>query len=89
MKRYHEEKHIIENRVKQYRQLNANWLEFGLWNGQKDFGIEDGRYRKSMRCAGCGRARCQVCHPEKYPKRIPTRQELQSKKDFKNHVEDL
>jgi len=25
---------------------------------------------------GCGKTRCQLCHPEKYPKRIPTRQEL-------------
>lgn len=88
MKRYHEEKHIIENRVKKYRRLNASWLEFGSRRENNPF-IEEGRYRKSLRCAGCTRARCQVCHPEKFPKRIPTRQELQSQKDFKTNVEDL
>jgi hypothetical protein len=29
-----------------------------------------------------------LCHPEKFPKRIPTRQELQSQKDFKHNVEE-
>lgn len=84
MKRYHAEKHIIENRIKRYRQLNASWLEFGTrmeQRGQPLDDIEPGRYRKSLRCSGCGRSRCQVCHPEKYPKRIPTRQEIQAKLD--------
>lgn len=90
MKRYHEEKHIIENRLKQYRQLNASWLEFGRRvspDNINDPHRDAGRYRKSLRCSGCGRSRCQVCHPEKYPKRIPTRQEIQAKKDFQNYDE--
>ncbi|NDE16006.1 hypothetical protein EBZ80_13850 [bacterium] len=81
MKRYHEEKHIIENRVKRHRQINSVWLEFGS-AANTAFSRDPGRYRKTLRCSGCTRARCQVCHPEKYPKRIPTRQEKQNwKKD--------
>jgi hypothetical protein len=89
MKRYHEEKHIIENRLKTYRRLNASWLEFGVRVSPdtNNPGRDAGRYRKSLRCSGCTRARCQVCHPEKYPKRIPTRQEIQAKKDFQNYDE--
>lgn len=88
MKRYHEEKHIIENRIRQRRQLNAgmdSWRQ-SLQDGRPAHVIEDGHYRKALRCGGCTRARCQVCHPEKYPKRIPTRQELQARLDDK-HME--
>lgn len=88
MRRYHEEKHIIENRIRQQRQLNAgmnSWRQ-SLQDGRSAHVIEDGHYRKALRCAGCTRARCQVCHPEKYPKRIPTRQELQARLDDK-HME--
>jgi hypothetical protein len=73
MKRYHEEKHIIETRAKAYRLINAGWAPKPV--------IAAGRYRKSLRCSGCGRARCQICHPEKYPKRKLTRKEIQFKKD--------
>lgn len=76
MKRYHEEKHISENRVKMYKQLG------GYMGPQHDKYVPDeGKFRKSRRCAGCGRARCQICHPEKYPKRIPTRKEAQARYD--------
>lgn len=34
-----------------------------------------GRFRKGERAGGCGRARCQVCHYYKFPKRIRTRAE--------------
>lgn len=87
MRRYHEEKHIIENRFKKYRQINSSWLEFGSWREKANFDIETGRYRKSMRCGGCTRARCQVCHPEKYPKRIPTRKETQARYDDRTRDE--
>lgn len=73
MKRYHDEKHIIDKRIKNYRLINAGWSPEPV--------IKAGRYRKSLRCGGCGRARCQVCHPEKYPKRKPTKKEIQFKKD--------
>lgn len=93
MRRYHAEKHIIENRAKKYRQINAGWLEFDTApranREQSDHVIEDGQFRKSRRCGGCGRSKCQVCHPEKYPKRIPTRQELQAQKDFNQHVNEF
>jgi hypothetical protein len=76
MKRYHEEKHIIDNRVRKYKEI-AGWLD----PLDTRFLPDAGRFRKSLRCAGCGRARCQVCHPEKFPKRQPTRQEIQFKKN--------
>lgn len=70
MKRYHEEKHIIENRAQMYKKLSG---QFG-----QEYVPTVGRFRKSLKCLGCGRARCQLCHPEKYPKRIPTRKEKQA-----------
>lgn len=77
MKRYHEEKHIIERRVATYKQLG------GYLGPQHDKYVPDtGKFRKALRCAGCGRSRCQLCHPEKYPKRTPTRHELQARRDF-------
>lgn len=82
MKRYHEEKHIIERRIKQHRHINAAWLEFeASAEAAAANAREAGRYRKTLRSCGCTRARCQACHPEKYPKRIPTRKEQQAKYD--------
>lgn len=75
MKRYHQEKHIIETRAKQRRYLDA------AFDIEPQYAPEPGRFRKTLRCSGCTRARCQVCHPEKYPKRIPTRQERQVYRD--------
>lgn len=78
MKRYHEEKNILENRTKLRRHLL--WSLSGKWPE-----VEAGRFRKSLRCAGCTRARCQVCHPEKYPKRQLTIKEQKSNYDFKEY----
>ena len=69
MKRYHEEKHIIERRNKEAQ------------NSQHYEPLVPGRHRKTH--LGCNRASCQLCHPEKYPKRIPTRKETQSQHDFR------
>jgi hypothetical protein len=79
MKRYHEEQHIIANRVKRYKQLG------GYLGPQHDKYVPAaGRFRKTIRCNGCGRAGCQLCHPDKFPKRKPTRQERQAQRDFNN-----
>lgn len=67
MKRYHEEKHIIDKRREEARS------RYGYDHGKA------GRYRKTHN--GCNKAGCHLCHPEKNPKRQPTRQELQAKKD--------
>lgn len=83
MKRYHEERHIAENRVKMRRAINAAMDVFtNSFSPNRPLIVNSrpeqvGRYRKAARCGGCGRARCQVCHHEKFPKRIPTRQERQ------------
>jgi hypothetical protein len=71
MRRYHQEKHIIEKRRDEARRAHG------------DEYCKPGRYRKTH--IGCNRASCQLCHPEKFPKRIPTKQELQAQKDLKQH----
>lgn len=68
MRRYHEEKHIIARRMTECRQ----WYGYAY--------SKPSHYRKTHN--GCNKAACHVCHPEKYPKRIPTRKELQAKKDL-------
>ena len=74
MKRYHEEKHIIDRRRDEARQLYGH--EYGT----------HGRYRKSHN--GCNKTSCRLCHPEKHPKRIPTLKEIQTKKDLSNYDPD-
>jgi hypothetical protein len=71
MKRYHEEKHIIARRLKE----NRHAFDF--------YAPNPGRFRKTH--IGCNRASCQLCHPGKFPKRIPTAKELQAKKDLENY----
>lgn len=73
MKRYHEEKHIIGRRCVEHQ---------SAFHHETD---RPGRFRKTH--IGCNRASCQLCHPEKYPRRIPTRKELQAKKDFQHYDE--
>lgn len=67
MRRYHEEKHIISRRQEQARDSYGGEYK------------NPGHYRKTH--IGCNKASCHLCHPEKYPKRKPTRKELQAKKD--------
>jgi hypothetical protein len=70
MKRAQEERHLAAQRQKMYVQLvcTDNAAAYGRR-------IKTGRFRKSLRAGGCGNSRCQLCHPEKYPKRIPTLKE--------------
>jgi len=74
MKRYHEEKHIIERRCNQAK---------SAWHYDPN---NPGRFRKTH--IGCNRASCQLCHPEKFPKRIPTQKEIQAKKELKDYGQD-
>ena len=79
MKRYHEEKHIVEQRVKMYK-----WLA-GYMGQQNDKFVPDtGRFRKTWRCSGCRQSRCQLCHSDKFPTRKPTRKEQQAAQDLNN-----
>jgi hypothetical protein len=75
MKRYHEELHILQTRAKKHKELQI------VFDTLTPHEPDVGRFRKALKCAGCGRARCQLCHPDKYPKRIPTRQEREAKRD--------
>lgn len=70
MKRYHDELHVIRTRARMYRALAFFWGAGSLRPPPAA-----GRFRKGLRCAGCGNARCQLCHPYKFPRRVPTRQE--------------
>ena len=70
MQRNQREKHLIQKRKALLKQMYL-----GLDAVPEEYA--DGRFRKTLKGAGCGKARCQVCHPEKYPKRIPTRKEKQ------------
>jgi hypothetical protein len=76
MKRYHEEKHIVARRVRQFKQLNA-----AFWS---KYAPQTGSFRKSTRCGGCRKSRCQLCHADKFPRRIPTRQEKRALQDLKS-----
>jgi hypothetical protein len=49
---------------------------------------QKGRFRKSN-ALGCRRARCQLCHSYKYPKRLPARDELRANLEWKEAVEKL
>lgn len=82
MRRYHEEKKLIEQRAK-FRQM----LESSFMSGAHRV-TQLGRFRKTMRCGGCGRARCQICHSYKFPKRQLTRQEQQAQQDFRLQRDD-
>lgn len=74
MKRAQEERHLAAQRQKMYVQLvctDTDAAEASAYSRR----IKTGRFRKSLRAGGCGNSRCQLCHPEKYPKRIPTLKE--------------
>jgi hypothetical protein len=63
MKRYHEERPLMERRAKEWLTISGSFREPGHF-----------RKRKPL---DCGISRCTCCHGEiKYPKRKPTRQEI-------------
>lgn len=69
MQRYSQEKHRCAELAKKYAQ---RW-------GYK---IEPGCFRKSVRVGGCRKARCYLCHSDKFPKRKLTPQEIKSQYKF-------
>jgi len=86
VKRYQEEQHIIAKRVKRYRQLSGASLR-GL--SGEDYMPTTGLFRKTLKCGGCRRARCHMCHPEKFPKRLLTRQEQHAQVRFREEVQSV
>jgi hypothetical protein len=80
MQRYHAEKHIIDSRVKKYKQI-AGWLD----PSDTRFLPAVGRFRKTLRCSGCRQSRCYVCHSDKFPRRIPTAKEQQAQYDWRDY----
>jgi hypothetical protein len=67
MRRLENERAIAANRQKLWRQLNAET--------NCSFTPQIGVFRKARRAGGCGKSRCQLCHPEKNPKRRLTLKE--------------
>jgi hypothetical protein len=95
MKRWHEEY------PRTYREWKKHWLshvehniDFGSFPGRDPYQIDcdcdqqKGRFRKRHPLS-CGRARCQLCHSYKYPKRETTLDELRSQLTFKEEIEEL
>lgn len=74
MKRYHEEKHIIERRMAEWLRIRGHACE------------KPSHCRKTHN--GCNRSSCQLCHPDKFPKRIPTRKEQQTSYDPRDYESD-
>lgn len=58
--------------------------------GEVDCRCDDqaGRFRK-RHGRGCGRARCQVCHGYKFPKRQPTRNECLADRLLREQLKEL
>ena len=79
MKRYHEEKHIVTRRVKQFKQLAGH-----LGPQDNKYVPTIGKFRKTQRCAGCRQSRCYMCHSDKFPCRVPTKQERLALQDLKS-----
>lgn len=67
MKRLENERAIAKSRQKLWQQLN------GTTNCAYTPPV--GVFRKAKRAGGCSKVRCQLCHPEKNPKRLLTRKE--------------
>lgn len=74
MRRYHEELHIIARRM-------AEWFRISGQVSEKP-----SHCRKTHN--GCNKASCQLCHPDKFPKRRRTRKEIQAMRDFKEQQEE-
>jgi hypothetical protein len=77
MKRAAEEKALAK------RQLKVRQDNLTCWNEGREipsWARQLGRYRKKKALA-CRNPRCMICHSDKFPKREPTRQEIQATGD--------
>ena len=72
MKRYHQEKHIIDRRYKERKSLSISPIS---WTMPEKWSIQRGRYRKKHPL-DCGNTRCGICHSNKRFGHESTRQEL-------------
>lgn len=71
MKRWHQEYGVMKKQLKLYKKYHMN----GKCVGQK------GRFRKK-KSMDCGNPKCQMCHSNKFPKRLKTRKEIKSEIDY-------
>lgn len=80
MQRYQRDRTRCERRAKLYGQLTAIFGDHPLAHIPPA-----GHFRKSRRAGGCGKSRCQICHPEKFPVRKLSRQEIKANYDFQQY----
>lgn len=73
MKRWHDERRIAAERARVRRQHSALPDEPRV--------NQVGRFRKRT-TLGCGQPRCCGCHSDRYPVRVPTRQEIAARLKF-------
>lgn len=99
MKRWHEDYAVIRRQWRRHRRghVESNkGRSQGDGPGQRRPGSDPadvdcrcddqpGRFRKRD-AHDCGRARCQVCHGYKFPKREPTRQERVADRVFREQL---
>ena len=92
MKRWHED---YPRTLREWKKHHLNHVEknvyFGREVGRTPFEIDcvwdaqKGRFRK-RRAFGCGNTRCQLCHCDKYPRRVKTRQESLAELKFREGI---
>jgi hypothetical protein len=94
MRRWHEDyPRTLREWKKHYLDHVESNINFGWEAGRDpyeidcDCDVQRGRFRKK-RAFGCGKARCLLCHADKYPRRERTRQELLAELKFREGHED-
>jgi hypothetical protein len=70
MKRYYQERSIIQRHLRQAKQLGN---------------VRPGGYYRKQGAYDCGNSRCGVCHPQKRFGHLPTRQELSADQSLREY----
>src|SRR5271167_1252057 len=95
MKRWHEDLHIIVRQWRKHRRMHveSNKTRFGF-AGQDPYEVdcrcddEISRFRKKD-AYDCGKAKCKVCHADKFPWRRSTVQETTAEVSFPEQLSEL
>ena len=94
MKRWHEELTITLRNWRNHRRIHVEMNLAGTQVGEDPFQVDctcddqPGRFRKTDGY-DCGHSQCYVCNHGKFPKRIPTAQEVLSALSLKEQLREL
>ncbi len=95
MQRYHQEISITRRNWAEHRRNHVrDNVSFRKIVGKSAYAVDcicdeqKGRFRKTD-AYDCGKARCKICHGEKYPVRELTIQEINSLIKFKEQVKEM